>query len=262
MIILITGTSSGIGLSLAEFFGKRGHKVYGFSRTLTPNELFISKSVDVTDPIQVREAVAEVISVEKRIDVLLNNAGMGMVGAVEDATPEEISRLFNLNLTAPVLLMKEVFPHMREQKSGKVINVSSIASEMGLPFRGFYSASKAALDKVTEAARYEVLEWNIQVTALHLGDIQTKIAENRIRTQVSNPYTEVFNKVYGLMNSHVDAGTPPEEVAGYIEKLLQNDQLKAHYYFGKTGQKLGVTLKKILPQNVFEKLMRKYNGLN
>ena len=132
---------------------------------------------------------------------------------------------------------------------------------MGLPFRGFYSASKSALDKVTEAMRYEVYPWNIDVCSLHLGDIKTNIAENRVKTKVSEPYKNVFDKVYALMNSHVGDGTEPLEVAEYIDQLLNKNKWKAHYYFGKFGQKIGVPLKWILPQGTYENLMKKYNKL-
>src|SRR5690606_14917136 len=97
---------------------------------------------DITDNTQVQNAIAEVLKTESRIDVLINNAGMGMVGAVEDSTQEEILKLFNLNLVGSVQMMTGVLPKMREQKMGQIINISSIGSEMGLPFRGFYSASK------------------------------------------------------------------------------------------------------------------------
>lgn len=132
---------------------------------------------------------------------------------------------------------------------------------MGLPFRGFYSASKSALDKVTEAIRYEVFQWNIEVCSLHLGDIKTNITENRVRSQVSEPYTVIFEKVYSVMNSHVNEGTEPEKVAEYIENLISKKKWKAHYYFGKFEQKIGVPLKWLLPQNFFEKLMKKYNQM-
>jgi short-subunit dehydrogenase len=157
------------------------------------------------------------LKTENRIDVLINNAGMGMV-AVEDFK-EDILKLFNLNLVGAVQMMSAVMPKMRENKFGQIINVSSIGSEMGLPFRGFYSASKSALDKVTEAMRYEVYP-GMNVCSLHLGDIKTNIAENRVRTKVSEPYKNVFDKVYALMNSHVGDGTEPLEVAEYVEKLL------------------------------------------
>ncbi|MBU4537356.1 MAG: SDR family oxidoreductase [Weeksellaceae bacterium] len=262
MTIIITGTSTGIGFALAEFFGKKGHQVFGLSRKNVESNYFKTIPTDITDNAQVQNAVKEILKTENRIDVLINNAGMGMVGSVEDSTQEEILRLFNLNLVGSVQMMSAVLPKMREQKLGKIINISSIGSEMGLPFRGFYSASKSALDKVTEAIRYEVSPWNINVCTLHLGDIKTKIAENRVKTKVSEPYQKTFEKIYAIMNSHVDEGTEPLEVAEYIEKLLSKKSWKAHYYFGKFGQKIGVPLKWILPQNFYENLMRKYNQMD
>ena len=260
--IIITGTSAGIGFTLAEYLGKNGHRVYGLSRKNAESPHFTTIPTDITDNSQVLNAVEQVFTQENKIDILINNAGMGMVGAVEDSTKADIERLFSLNLIGAVQMMNAVLPTMRKQKSGKIINISSIGSEMGLPFRGFYSASKAALDKVTEAIRYEVSPWNIDVCCLHLGDIKTKIAENRVQTAVSEPYKTIFEKVHSVMNSHVDDGTEPLAVAVYIEKLLQRDRWKAHYYFGKLGQKAGVPLKWLLPQNFYEKLMKKYNKLD
>jgi short-subunit dehydrogenase len=262
MVIIITGTSSGIGFVLAEYFGKKGHQVYGLSRKHTESLFFTSIPTDITDNDAIRNAIAEVVKTETKIDVLINNAGMGMVGSVEDSTKEDILQLFNLNLVGAVQMMSAVLPRMRENKLGKIINISSIGSEMGLPFRGFYSASKSALDKVTEAMRYEVYPWNIEVCSLHLGDIKTNIAENRVRTKVSEPYKKVFEKVYALMNAHVGKGTEPLEVAEYIDRLLDQPQWKAHYYFGQFGQKIGVPLKWILPQRMYENLMKKYNKLD
>lgn len=261
MTIIITGTSAGIGFALAEYFGERGHQVFGLSRKETASKHFKTIPTDITDNDQVKNAIEEILKSENQIDVLINNAGMGMVGAVEDSAQEEILKLFNLNLVGSVQMMSAVLPKMREQESGKIINISSIGSEMGLPFRGFYSASKSALDKVTEAIRYEVAPWNIQICALHLGDIKTNIAENRVKTKVSEPYQNTFEKVYELMNSHVNHGSEPIEVATYIENLLDKKLWKAHYYFGKLGQRIGVPLKWILPQNFYEKLMKKYNNL-
>lgn len=262
MTIIITGSSTGIGFALAEFFGKKGHHVFGLSRKPADSEYFKTILTDITDHQQIQNAISEILKTEKKIDVLINNAGMGMVGAVEDSTQEEILKLFNLNLVGSVQMMTAVLPTMRENRSGKIINISSIGSEMGLPFRGFYSASKSALDKVTEAIRYEVSPWNIEVCTLHLGDIKTNIAENRVKTKVSEPYQKTFNSVYELMNSHVKEGLEPLEVAAYIEKLLAKKVWKAHFYFGKFGQKIGVPLKWILPQNWYENLMKKYNHLD
>lgn len=260
-VIIITGTSAGIGLALAEYFGQKGHKVYGLSRKMVESEYFASISVDITEKEQIDKAIQQIITQENRIDILINNAGMGMVGAVEDATKQDITRLFNLNLVGAVQMMSAVLPKMREKRQGQIINISSIGSEMGLPFRGFYSASKSALDKITEAIRYEVSSWNIEVCSLHLGDIKTNIADNRVKSEVSEAYQNTFDRVYSLMNAHVDKGSEPIEVAQYIDQLLTKKSWKAHYYFGKMGQKIGVPLKWILPQKFYEKLMRRYNNL-
>lgn len=262
MTIIITGTSTGIGFALGEYFGKKGHKVYGLSRKNIQNPYFTTIPTDITELEQIQTAIAKILETEKNIDLVINNAGMGMSGAVEDSTKEQITRLFNLNLIGAVQMMSAVLPAMRNQKSGKIINISSIGSEMGLPFRGFYSASKSALDKVTEAIRYEVSPWNIDVCSLHLGDIKTNIAEGRVMTEVSEPYKKVFDKTHELMNAHVADGTGPVEVAKYIDSLLEKKKWKAHYYFGKFGQKIGVPLKWLLPQNFYENLMRKYNKLD
>lgn len=260
-VYIITGSSTGIGFALAEYFGKKGNKVYGLSRKTTHSPHFICLPTDVTKNDDVKNAVGKILEKEGKIDVLINNAGMGMVGAVEDSGQDEILKLFNLNLVGTVQMISAVMPTMRAQKRGQIINISSIGSEMGLPFRGFYSASKAAVDKVTEAMRYEVEQWNVNVCSLHLGDIKTNIADNRIKTNVSAPYQEIFKKVYALMNAHVDKGSEAMEVATYIDQLLQKSSWKAHYYFGAFGQKIGVPLKWILPQNLYEHLMKKYNNL-
>ena len=262
MTIIITGSSGGIGFALAEYFGKKGNQVFGLSRKNVESKYFTTIPTDITNNKEVQNAFEEILKTTDSIDLLINNAGMGMVGAIEDSTQEEILKLFNLNLVGSVQMMTAVLPKMREQKSGKIINISSIGSEMGLPFRGFYSASKSALDKVTEAIRYEVSPWNIEVCSLHLGDIKTKIAENRVKTKISEPYQKTFEKVYALMNSHVNEGTEPLEVATYIENLIKEKSWKANYYFGKFGQKIGIPLKWILPQNFYENLMRRYNHLD
>ena len=262
LTIIITGTSTGIGFALAEYFGKKGHSVYGLSRKTVTSDSFKSISTDITNQENINNAIAEILKSETRIDVLINNAGMGMVGAIEDAKQAEILHLMNLNVVGSVQMMSAVLPNMRAQNFGKIINISSIGSEMGLPFRGFYSASKSALDKITEAIRYEVYPWNIEVCSLHLGDIKTNIAENRVKSEVSEPYQKVFEKVYTLMNEHVNDGAETEDVAKYIEQLLSKNKWKAHYYFGKFGQKIGVPLKWILPQTWYENLMKKYNEMD
>lgn len=262
MIIIVTGASKGIGYTLAEGLSKEGHIVYGFSRNVVEQHHFRCLSVDITQVEAIARGVARVLEEQGRIDVLINNAGVGMVGAIEDTTKEDIHRLINVNLVGAVQMITAVLPTMRKQQYGRIINISSIGSEMGLPFRGFYSASKSAVDKVTEALRHEVWQWNIQATSLHLGDVKTDIAEGRIRTTVSAPYKALFERVYTAMNEEVQKGYEPSRVAVFVVRLLAKKNWKAHYYFGKFGQKIGVPLKWLLPQRLYERLLRRYSHMN
>lgn len=260
-VMLITGTSSGVGFALGNYFSQKKYKVYGLSRKTPDHALFTTIPTDITKKSEVENAVKHILTKEKKIDVLINNAGKGMVGSIENGTEDEIIQLFHLNVIACVHLFASVLPIMQQQNSGKIINISSIGSEMGLPFRGFYSASKSALDKITEAMRYELCSTNIHVTSLHLGDIKTNIAESRITSINSNFYEKSFYKVFEKINSHVNKGVSAESIAPFIDKLIHQKKLKAHYYFGKFGQKLSVQLKKFLPQTWFEKIIKKYSGI-
>ena len=260
--IVITGTSSGVGLALGNYFHDKGYLVFGLSRTLPQNVQFKTIQTDITRPEEVKNAFQQIMKETENIDLLINNAGRGMVGPVENATREEILNLFSLNLAAATGTISEVIPIMRNQTKGKIINISSIGSVMGLPFRGFYSASKSALDMITESLRYELKKTSIEVCTINLGDVHTNIAESRIKSDISEPYIPDFEKVYDRMNVDVNTGFDPKELAPFIEKLLkQRSRLKPHYYFGALVQKLSVLAKSILPQKWFEKIIAKYSGI-
>src|SRR5690606_5555469 len=135
-----------------------------------------------TDSIQ--KAVRQILEKENRIDVLINNAGAGITGALEEIPTSEIKRNFETNLFGPIEVIKAVLPQMRNQKSGLIINITSIAGYMGLPFRSVYSASKGALELITESLRMEVREFGIELTNIAPGDFATNIAQGRYHTPV------------------------------------------------------------------------------
>ncbi len=260
--IVITGTSSGVGFALGNYFQEKGYQVFGLSRSVPTNAKFKTISTDITQKEEVKKAFQQILQETEIIDLLINNAGRGMVGAVEDATQEEIVSLFSLNLAATVSVITEVLPVMRKVNTGKIINISSIGSVMGLPFRGFYSASKSALDMVTESLRYELKNTDIEVCTINLGDMQTNIADSRIRSEISDIYKSDFEKVYDRMNVDVNTGINPEKLAPFVEKLvLKRSRLKPHYFFGTLTQKLSVTVKSVIPQKWFEKIIAKYSGI-
>lgn len=261
-VIVITGSSSGIGESLANYFVLKGHTVYGLSRSGKMNESFQHIPTDVTDQANVFRSVQQIVEEAGRIDVLINNAGIGMLGTIEDVKKEDFDKMLNVNVYGTIYTMQAVLPLMRTQKSGYIINISSIASNHGLPFRGCYSASKSVVDRITEAVRLENQKTGIEIFALSLGDIKTPIAESRVYSTVSNYYKSKFQKLQKIIDEEVDKGMKPEKLAPIVEKFIYRKKLKSHYTIGKPLQKFSITLKRILGQRYFEKLLASYSKLD
>ncbi|MBI9041297.1 SDR family oxidoreductase [Lutibacter sp.] len=264
-VVLITGGSSGIGKSIGEYLSEKGFIVYGTSRNPEKclNHPFKLVALDVNSEKSILNAVNEVIKVEGKLDILINNAGMGITGPIEDTPTEEMRKVFDTNLFGAIDVMKAVLPHMRKQQSGLIINISSIAGYMGLPFRGIYSATKGALELVTEAVRMEVKNFGIQVTNVAPGDFATNIASGRYHTPVfeNSPYKKVYQENLDLMNSHVDAGSDPIEMAEVIYKIINTPHPKIHYKVGDFMQKFSIVLKRILPDKMYEKLLMNHYKL-
>ncbi|WP_299526053.1 SDR family oxidoreductase [uncultured Lutibacter sp.] len=264
-VVLITGGSSGIGKSVGEFLTQKGFIVYGTSRNSNniKNHPFKLVSLDVNNTETILKAVEEVISNEGRLDILINNAGMGITGPIEETPTNEMRRVFDTNFFGAINVMKAVLPQMRSQKSGLIINVTSIAGYMGLPFRGIYSATKGALEIVTEAIRMEVKSFGIEVTNVAPGDFATNIASGRYHTPVfeNSPYKENYQSNLNLMDTHVDSGSDPIEMAKAIYKIINTSKPKIHYKVGDFMQKFSIVLKKILPDTVYEKMLMNHYKL-
>ena len=180
-VILITGGSSGIGKSIGEFLFERGYTVYGTSRN--PKNYTQSKfpiiSLDLAKSESINSCIQAIIEKENKLDVLVNNAGTGITGPIEEIPDVEIKQSFETNFFGPINVIKAVLPQMRKQNSGLIINITSIAGYMGLPYRGIYSASKGALELITEAFRMEIKDFNIHMTNVAPGDFATNIASGR-----------------------------------------------------------------------------------
>lgn len=258
-VILVTGASSGIGKSVATFLQEKGCKVYGTSRI--PKNIedysFNLIALDVLNVVTIQKAVGYIIKKEGRLDVLVNNAGMGITGPIEDTPTDEMRAVFNTNLFGAIDVMKAVLPQMRHQNSGTIINVTSIAGYMGLPFRGLYSASKGALELITEATNMEVKSFGINVVNAAPGDFATNIAAGRYHTPVfeTSAYKENYQKNLDLMDAHVDGGMDPLEMAKAIYKIINTKKPKIHYKIGGFMEKFSIVLKRILPDRVYEKIL-------
>ncbi|QNK78002.1 SDR family oxidoreductase [Winogradskyella sp. PAMC22761] len=264
-VVLITGGSSGIGKSVGEFLQEKGFKVYGTSRNPNnyPNSKFPIVALDVTKFETISACVAEVLKVESKIDILINNAGAGITGPIEEIPDAEIKRNFETNLFGPINVTKAVLPSMRKQNSGLIINVTSIAGYMGLPYRGVYSASKGALELITEAFRMELKAFNINMANVAPGDFATNIAAGRYHAPAlkDSPYKDTYGKTLSLMDEHVDSGGDPKEMAGAIYKIIEAKNPKIHYKVGAFLQKFSIVLKRILPDSVYEKMLMNHYKL-
>jgi len=264
-VVLITGGSSGIGKSIGEFLHAKGFTVYGTSRNpeKITNSVFPLIALDVRNVDSIKNAIAEVISKSGSVDVVINNAGVGITGPIEEIPTEEIKNNFETNLFGPIEVMKAVLPQMRSQKSGLIINITSIAGYMGLPYRGIYSASKGALELVTEAMRMETKQFGIHLTNIAPGDFATNIAAGRYHAPVikGSAYENVYGRTLHEMNAHVDSGSNPNEMAEAVYKIIQTPNPKVHYKVGAFMQKFSIVLKRILPDTVYEKMLMNHYKL-
>jgi short-subunit dehydrogenase len=254
-VILITGVSSGFGKYTAELLAQQGHIVYGTSR----NELQVNKNIrlinmDVTNMQSVENAVNIVIEKEGKIDVLINNAGMGLGGPIEAFTEEEAYLQMNSNFMGTYRLCKAVLPVMRKRKNGLIINISSIGGLMGLPFQGFYSASKFAVEGFSEALRFETKQFNIKVVLVNPGDFNTHFTANRKTIKNSENYTDYtqsFNQTIKIIENDENNGLPPTFLARKISKIIDTSNPSTRYIIASFEQKLAVFLKYLLPEKWF-----------
>lgn len=264
-VVFVTGASSGIGLSIALHLHEMGFRVYGSSRQ--PQKYahlpFSLVPLDVRNESQIVEAIQHIVSEAGCLDVLVNNAGVGITGPLEETPIQEIRNNFEVNFFGPLRLIQEVLPVMRSQHSGLIINITSIAGYMGLPFRGAYSSSKASFDIMTEAIRMEVKPFNIQLTTVAPGDFATNIAQGRFHVPASegSPYATTYGPVLTEMNAHVDQGSDPKEMALAVAKIINTSKPKVHYKVGAFMQKFSIVLKRILPDTWYEKLLMNHYGL-
>ncbi len=264
-VILITGASSGIGKSIANYLADKGMIVYGTSRTEKDDALLPYKMIalDVLNVDSIEKAVATILKNEGRLDVLINNAGMGITGPIEDTPTDEMRKVFDTNLFGAIDVMKAVLPQMRNQKNGKIINVTSIAGYMGLPFRGMYSATKGALELVTESIRMEVKTFGIDIVNVAPGDFATNIAAGRYHTPVfeNSAYKEKYQENLDLMDAHVTGGMDPIEMAKVVFDIIETKKTKVHYKVGGFMEKFSIVLKRVLPDKMYEKLLMNHYKL-
>lgn len=266
-VIIVTGASSGLGKSAAEYLAKQGHKVYGTSRK--PSNTFVANytllPLDVTKEDSTLQLIQQVLERENRLDVLINNAGVGLAGPIETTTVEEAKWQFEVNFFGLVRMCQAVLPVMRQQQSGKIINLSSIGGLMGLPYQGFYSASKFAVEGLSESLRLELRGTGVHVVLLEPGDFKTDFTDNRQlsrHAKTEKQYTQQFEKTLATLEYDEANGADPILVAWKIKRIINSRTPKARYMVGPFEQQLFAKIKAFLPTSLFEMILANHYKIN
>jgi len=259
-VVLVTGGSSGIGQAICVRLAAQGHRVFGTTRKAMeqPNGYRLV-DMDITDEASVQRGVAEVLRVAGRIDVVVNNAGLGIQGPAEDITPELALTLLDTNVLGAHRVCRAVLPGMRERKGGLIINISSLAANFGLPFRSFYSASKAALERYTETLSMELEPFGIHVVSLQPGEYNTKIATSRLKpATISAVYEKAYARTMDVLGSSLHYSRDPDEVAVMVAEIMVTAKPKSVYRAAHGMQLFSILAKKLLPGRRFEQMVMKH----
>jgi NAD(P)-dependent dehydrogenase (short-subunit alcohol dehydrogenase family) len=260
-VVLITGASSGIGKACAEYLAAKGLTVYGTSRkeTTSPAPNVHMLNMDVTDASSVKATVDRIIAEQGHLDVVINNAGMGIGGALELATPEEIKLQMDTNFLGMVNVCTAVLPHLRQAGGGKIINLSSLGGVMGIPFQGFYSASKFAIEGYSETLSLEVHPFRIKVVLIEPGDFNTGFTSNRViseKTKNSKTYEEQFSKTMAVIEKEETGGGNPVKIAKLMYRVIRSKYPKFRYKTGNFVQTNFARAKKFIPARTYQSLLR------
>ena len=254
-IAIVTGGSSGIGKAVCECLAGQGVMVYEFSRRQAGGGTIVHYSVDVTDEGQVQAAVLDIINREGRIDIAVNCAGFGIGGAVEFTQTQDAVRQLDVNFFGMVRVNKAVIPHMRAAGGGRIVNISSVAAPIPIPFQTYYSVSKSAINSYTAALANEVRPYGISVCAVMPGDIAsgfTKAREKSIEGDVE--YGGRIQRSLEKMEKDEREGMSPARCGKYIAKIALKKNVKPYYSVGFI-YKLFCVLIKILPARLSNRII-------
>jgi len=285
-VVLITGGSSGLGLATARRLAERRHRVYAASRRATIGDanasaagaiplkpfagtipgsahgVLVPLRMDVDDDASVRAAVAQVLAAEGRLDVVINGAGGGLAGALEDTPPEAVRALFETNVVGTHRVCRQVLPIMRAQGRGLIVNIGSMAGVLALPFQGIYSATKFALEGYSDALAAELRASGVRVVLLQPGDFRTGFgAARRLIVPASSPNATAANRAGAIATRDEAAGLDPRRFARLVERIIETPQPRARYVIGPASERLLMALRHVLPGVACRWLMARHFGL-
>ena len=262
-VILITGASSGIGKDTALSLIKEGHIVYGAARRLEMMQDIIQSGghaikMDILKERNINDVVNQIIKEQNRIDVLINNAGYGLWGAVETISIDEAKRQFDVNIFGLAYLTKKIIPIMRKQKSGKIINMSSMGGKVYTPFGAWYHATKYALEGWSDCLRIELKSFGIDVILIEPGVIKTEfqdvMMDSTVERSIGTPYEKklkALEKATQEMYTR-DIGSPPSTITKLIIKAINSHNPKRRYVGGLFAKPM-LFIKKWFGDKMYEK---------
>ncbi len=267
-VVLITGASSGMGKLTSEFLAQNGYIVYAGSRDTEPKQNDGNLKhvyIDVTKTDTVKNAVDTIIKNEGKIDVLVNNAGYGLLSTVEDGTDEEMFDQFNVNVFGLLKVTREVLPYMREAKSGVIINISSFLGKMGLPLLAHYNASKYAVEGIVDSLRFETLPFNVRVHSIQSGLFGTNFVKeglvaNAKTTSEDSPYKELVAHFVPIVAQAINEGPNPQPIADAIKEIIENEDADIFVPVGGEAETF-VPLRKELSDKSFEQKVKETFGI-
>jgi len=266
-IVLITGASSGMGKQAALYLASLDFIIYAATRT--PNKLYDIKEqnlipikLDLTSQASINKAIKTIKSKHQTVDILINNAGYGLVSTVEDVTEVQMYDQFNINVFAVLRVCKAVIPIMRKQKSGIIINISSFLGKIGLPLLTFYNSSKYALEGITDSLRYELKDFNIRVHSIMPGFFDTNFARDNLQINKTtfnedSPYNKIVSALAPIIVDQINNGNDSIEVAKLILDIIEDENFKARVTAGDKAKKF-IPMKKELSDEDFERRVREY----
>jgi short-subunit dehydrogenase len=265
-IVLVTGASSGIGKKMATYMAEQGYYVYAAARSMEKLQTMKSRNIeplhlDVTDINSINNAVKQIEKTKGGLDILINNAGYGIYGTIEGVSQEQIQKAFDVNVFGLGQMTKAVLPLMREQQSGLIINVSSYVGKVSVPILGWYSATKHAVEGMTDALRMEVKPFGIKVALIEPGLVATGFEEVAMATlkksndpDVYHPMRDAFAK---YVRNEYKKAPGPEVVIKELKKVLKTNNPRARYLAGKDSR-LFIKMKGLLSDKMFDKIILGY----
>ena len=266
-VALVTGSSSGIGYETALLLARNGFDTFATMRNMNKSKEITEVSkrenlplrvmqLDVNDDRSVADAIKNILNEKKSIEVVVNNAGYGLMGSVEDSSLDEIKAQFDTNFFGAIRVIKEVIPIMRKQRTGTIVNVSSVAGRIGFPMGSAYVSSKFALEGLSESISYELKQFGIKIVLIEPGVINTNFAfvTPKKALEANSSYSQLMNKLEENLFSTISNGTPPKDVANVILHSITKESPEHRYLVGNDAVEL-INARKNSTDEEFEKMI-------